>query len=280
MRSTLALALSAVALAGTVSAGAAQSWSDMQIARAVQGEESLEVHVKYGAGRFNLRAVDAPHLYRMRMRFDEDSFEPLHEYRRGRLEVGVSGNQRWNSSLRLADSEAELELALSRGVPIDLRLELGAVVTEIDLGGLQLTALDMALGASESRIRVSQRNPLILSRASLKVGAASFTATELGNLNAREILVEAGVGEVKLDLEGLTLRESELHAKMGLGSLEVRIPSNVGIEVQRSTFLASVNAPGLSRRGNTFYSENWDSAEIRLRIRLESVLGSVTIIRP
>ena len=42
-----------------------------------------------------------------------------------------------------------MELALSRDVAMDLDMDFGAVRADIDLGGLSLTRLEIATGASE-----------------------------------------------------------------------------------------------------------------------------------
>jgi hypothetical protein len=265
-------------LLGTPTSGQAQSWSDFQVSRQVQAERELVVDVKYGAGRFFVTPARGPHLYQVRLRYDEDAFEPVHEYRDGRLRVGVEGSGSLRrSSLRRGDSEDEMELRLTREVPIRLTMELGAVRGEMDLGGVQLRSLDLATGASDAELRVSEPNRLEMDRAQIKVGAASFRARDLGHLNARAIQVEAGVGDVRLDLAGLGLRETDVQVSMGLGSVEIVVPTAAGVRLTRSTFLTSVNAPALTREGDAYFSRNWHDAERRVDIKVDAAFGSVTV---
>jgi hypothetical protein len=256
---------------------AAQTWSTTQYERQIRGETELRVEVEYGMGTVTLLPAEAGILYRARIRYDEEGFVPRHDFRSGILRVGVEGSSR-RTSFRRGEQEGELTLRLSRDLPLQLKMEFGAVRSELDLGGLQLQELELATGASDTRIRVSEPNPGELEQATFKVGAAAFVATDLGRLNAREINVEAGVGDVRLELGGLTRSRTRVQAKMGLGSLEIRVPDTAGVRMTRSTFLSSVNAPGLERTGNAYVSPNWDRAEIQVEIHVESAFGSVSIL--
>jgi hypothetical protein len=274
-----AAATLAVAVAwalGAPSQAEAQTWSTFQVQRQVQAEQELRVDVEFGAGRFNLAPATGGELYRVRLRYDEDQFEPLHRYQNGALRIGMEGTGR---RIPRGESESELEVRLTRDVPTDLRMSFGAVRAELDLGGLRLRNLELSTGASDAQLRVSSPNPIALGRVTLKVGAAALRARELGHLNARELRVEAGVGDVRLDFEGLQRTETRLRASMGLGSLEIRVPEGVGIRLVRSTFLTSVSAPELTRRGDAYVSPEWDRAERRIEIEVDAAFGSITIRR-
>ncbi len=261
----------------------AQSWSSVQYERQLRGESALRVDVTYGAGTFRVAAGGDDHLYRARLRFDEDAFTPIHRFEGGRLTLGLEGTGSGARRLpiRRGADEAELDLRIGTRVPAELELTFGAVRADMDLGGIPLGALKITTGASDGRLRVSRPNPNPLETATFQVGAASFHARELGNLRARYVDVEAGVGEVRLSFEGLTAAETTVRASMGLGALEIRVPEGVGIHLTRSSFLVSLQAPGLERVGstNTWVSPEWDAASVRLRILLDSALGSVTIGR-
>jgi hypothetical protein len=260
---------------------AAQSWSTSRFERQVGNERTLDVVVNYGAGTFLLRPLEGGQLYQARIRFDEEVVRPLHTYADGVLRVGVETLDRGarRTALRRGGGEGELDLRLGRSVPTHLSMAFGAVRADLDLGGIALRTLDLSTGASETTVRVSQRNPGTLATATFKAGAASLDARELGRLRAREIRVEAGLGEVRLDFTGLEEPDTDVRASVGLGALEIRVPRGVGVHLTRSGLLSSLNAPDLERRGNTWVSPNWESASVRLRLDLESALGSVTLTR-
>lgn len=253
----------------------AQSWRNVTMSRQLSGEEDLDVEIRYGAGRFKVHPVDEGLLYRMDLRYDEDTFEPRAEYDRGRLRLGVESIGR---SLRLRDRSAgELDLGLARGVPMNLDLEFGAVRADLELGGLSLLDLDLSTGASESTVRISEPNPVAMDHASFSVGAADFEVRDLGNLNAERIEVEAGVGSVTLWFTGDWARDARVSIDMGLGSLELRFPEGLGVRLRKDSFLTSLDSQGLVKRGDWYYSLDWEDAEHKVTVDLDAAFGSVGI---
>ncbi|MDT8340222.1 MAG: hypothetical protein RQ751_01800 [Longimicrobiales bacterium] len=259
--------------------GGAQRWEELAASRKAAGEATMEVHVRYGAGHLRLERGEPGSLYAVRLRYDSDRFEPMVEYERGRLEVGVETRGR-NIDLRKGDADGgELTLGLSPEVATDLRLELGAVRSRMDLGGLRLSRLEVATGASETEMDFSRPNTGPLERAEFRVGAADFRARNLANLGARQLSVEAGVGRVALDFGGRWSRDLEVDVSLGLGSLELRVPPGVGVRLRKESFLTELDAEGFTRDGSDYVSANWDTAGRRLVIDVEAAFGSIRVVR-
>ena len=160
---------------------------------------------------------------------------------------------------------------------MDLDLEFGAVRGDIDLGGLALNSLALATGASESTLDVSEPNRIRMRRVHMKIGAAEFTARRLGNLNAQRIEVDAGVGDVTLDFTGTWDGDMDVNIDMGLGGLELRFPRGVGVRLQKSTFLTSFDAEGLVKRGDSYYSLDWEEADQHINVDVSAAFGSIKI---
>jgi hypothetical protein len=180
--------------------------------------------------------------------------------------------------MRIGKQEGgELRVELARSVPMELTLEFGAGRANIDLGGLALTDLEVHTGAAEATIDVSRPNPEAMARARLEVGAADFTARRLGNLNARRIEVNAGVGDITIDLTGAWQQDGAVQINMGLGSLQLRLPDGVGVKLQEKTFLTSVDTQGLVKRGDAYYSLDWDQTERHITIDVQAAFGSIDI---
>jgi predicted membrane protein len=171
-----------------------------------------------------------------------------------------------------------MELELARGVPMDLRLDFGAVRADLDLGGLALTDLELRTGASQTTLDVSSPNTVRLRRADLEVGAAEFTARQLGNLNTSDLSVSAGVGKVRLELTGQWRENATVAVQMGLGSLELVVPEGLGVRLVRQTFLTSLDSEGLVKRGEAYYSTNWDSAGRRVTVDVDAAFGSIKVL--
>ncbi len=276
-RVTTTFLLGVLFVAGTAHEAAAQRWRTVTMSRQLEGERSVQVNVDYGAGRFTVRPADEGRLYRMQLRYDEDVFEPVADYERGRLNIGTASIGR---GIRLGKYEntGELRLFLGRDVSMDLDMDFGAVKADIDLGGLRLTSLKLSTGASQTRFDVSEPNPERMVRATFEVGAADFTARHLGNLNADKIVLDVGVGDVKLDLTGRWERDGYVSVDMGLGSLELRVPKGLGVKLVKDTFLTSLDSEGLVKRGDTYYSLDYDEADIKVTIDVDAAFGSIKIV--
>jgi hypothetical protein len=245
------------------------------MSRQLESNDPVRVYVEYGAGRFTVRSMDEGLLYRMHLRYDEERFEPVSDLSGNVLRLGTESVGR---GVDFDKHSGELEIELARGIPMDLDLEFGAVRADIDLGGLALTDLDLSTGASESTVDVSEPNPSTMGSARFEVGAAEFTARGLGNLNAERIEVDAGVGELTLWLDGRWQRDAALALNMGLGSLELRIPEGLGVRLRKDSFLTSLDSEGLVKRGDAYYSLDWEDASRKVTIDLDAAFGSVSVV--
>lgn len=264
-------------LALSAGAAGAQDWRTTTIMRQVTNEQSLEVHVGYGAGELHVEPAEGRMLYQASVRYDANAFEPIAHYSNGRLDLGVDNHDGMDLPDHDHDEAGRMNLRLGRGVPLDLDFEFGAAMAEIELGGLSVRRLDIGTGASETRVRFSEPNPIALEQISFDVGAASFTARGLGNANAREIMLNGGVAEMELDFSGAWRGNTHLEADFGLGSLTLRVPRDVGVHVRKETLLASFDAPRMDRDGDDYYSDNWQSASRRLTIDINAAFGDISI---
>jgi hypothetical protein len=269
-----------LALLPLVTAGA-QEWRTLDVSRQLRDSAEHLVRVRYGAGRFTLRPTSDPVLFSMQLRYDEARMRPMHEYSPDARTVtlGVEGEaERWTRVVRNRD-ESELRLQLSDAVPLELRLELGATEARMDAGGLALSALRIETGAADAVLDFSTPNRTRMRVLDLQLGAASFVLTNLGNANVDRIRVDGGVGSVDLDFGGAISRDVDIESSVALGRFALHLPSDVGIRVEVRRVLAGFQHPGLVRRGDAFYSDNWDSAKIRMRVRAETVFGAVEVHR-
>lgn len=253
-----------------------QSRRTVTMSRQVEDEQSVEVNVEYGAGRLSVGPAEAGVLYHMQLEYDEDAFEPLAEYQGSSLRIGTEGLGR---RIRLGRDRTagEMELALSRDVAMDLDMDFGAVRADIDLGGIPLTRLEIATGASQTLVDISEPNPETMSRASMDVGAAEFTVRNLGNFNTQEIEIDAGVGDIELGFAGDWRQNARVSVDMGLGSLVLRFPRGLGVRLETDTFLTSLDPQGLVKRGDEYYSLDYDESEYQITVDVDAAFGSIRV---
>jgi hypothetical protein len=269
--------LIAAALAGSLlvpAVAAAQEWETLNASRRTAGEDLLRVYLEYGAGTLKLAPGTTGTLYRANVKYDARSFTPEVDYANGRLRFGVSGGTGRGRNMRAG----ELNLQLSPDVPLELELRFGAAEAAIELGGLRVRRLDIQTGASTTLLNVSRNNAETCRLAELQVGAARFEAVGLGNLNAQRLRVKGGVGEVILDFTGEWSRDLDARVEMGLGALTLRMPRGLGVRINRGGILTSFDSEGLTKRGKSYYSENWNDAGRKLSLDLEAAFGSIKVV--
>jgi hypothetical protein len=156
-----------------------------------------------------------------------------------------------------------------------LSLKFGAAEANLELGGLRIREASISTGASQTLLTFSQPNPEVCESLVLEVGAAQFRATGLANLNAERLRVSGGVGEVTLDFTGEWRTDLAADIEMGLGALTLRVPRGVGVRVHKGGLLAGFDSEGLIKRGDAYFSEDWEDADRRLTVNVDAALGSI-----
>lgn len=282
MRPVHAALLAGLCLTGTAGGAQAQTWRTITSARQLHGETELTVEVDYAAGRFRLSPGAGGSLYRMEMRYDEERFIPVREYdaEPGVLRLGVRSRRGEHvrvGTRRRSSEIPSLDLTLAPEVALSLNLDLGATEADVELGGLALRGLRYRTGASESRISFSRPNPVDCEELELQAGAAELSVGQIANANCGRIRFHGGVGEVTLDFTGTWRRSMEADIDVGIGSLTLELPTDVGVSVRVTRFLASFESAGFIKRGNVYYSRNYEVARQRLTITVNATIGEIGV---
>ncbi|MBA3890976.1 MAG: hypothetical protein H0X64_10635 [Gemmatimonadaceae bacterium] len=259
----------------------AQQWRTVDVSRQLRDSSAHEVRIRYGAGSLTVRPADEPVLFAMQLRYDEDAVTPVHRYDAASRTVTLGlgdGSVRLGRSLG-KDSHGELRVALTPAAPLSLDIELGAAEARLDLGGLSLRELRIETGASDSRVTFDRPNLVPMQRLAVSSGAASLQLTGVSNAKARLLHVKSGVGNVDVRFDGPLTSSMAIEAEMALGRVAVTVPRDAGVRVELSRFLAGFDHFGLEKRGDAWYSPNWDEATHRIDMKVRTVFGSVTIRR-
>jgi hypothetical protein len=265
-------------VAVSVQTSEAQTWRTATFARQVWSTEPIAVRIEYGLGRLTLRPADGRTLYRFEVRYDEDRFTPVSTFDEGAgtLRLGVGSRER-SGTVRGARDGGTATIELTRLVPLALNLDFGAGTADLDLGGISLTNLQISTGASETTLRFSEPNPIRAERIQVSAGAASISVLGLGNARADRVVFEGGVGSTVLDFTGDGNHNSTAAVKMGMGSVTLRFPRELGVRIDRTAVLTRFTADGMTQRDGSFFSSNWDTAGRRLTVDVEAALGSVRV---
>jgi len=248
--------------------------------RQLHGETRLNARVEYGAGSLRVEPGQPGELYRMNLSYDEDRFVPVSDFDASSRTVVLGLRAAGQGGVRVVSRNQLRQLAsiaLSPRADLALDLSLGAVDAEVELGGLRISDLDLKTGASRATVRFSRPNGMRCRHAAFSAGAAAVSVFGLGNSRCDEIEFEGGIGKVLLDFSGAWTSSAHVQVKMAMGELTLRLPRGVGIRVARTKFLSSFEPAGLVRRGDSFVSPNYDSAERRLELGLTTAMGGVNV---
>lgn len=274
-------------------AARAQQWRTVDAARQRQGADSvLHVEIDYGAGKMSLTAAHPPLLYDVRLRYDADRFTPTRQFDAEARELSIGLKRAGATELSLVSSlddgrnhvgrhndANELTVALAPKLPLDLRLDLGAVEARLDLSNLWLDRLRLRSGASDVRLTFGTPNPRRLRMLEVLGGAASIGITGLGNANVELLQIRAAAASVDLDFSGTWAGDMRVELDAALGEATLRIPPDVGVRLTMTKLLADLQATGLTKRDGAYYSGNWDRAARKLSIEAHSALGDLTVQR-
>lgn len=141
--------------------------------------------------------------------------------------------------------------------------------------GLALIALGILSWLAAMRARRFARR---LSRAFGHVRSA-------GEWRVDDAVVRTVVGDIHLDLRGAELPEgdTELTLLCWLGTIQVRVPAHVGLDVEAQTFVGTVDVLGVREEGVirdiNVRTDDYASASHRLKLRLSTVIGELMVVR-
>jgi hypothetical protein len=257
-------------------------WTDFSARRQTDGIRAVEAKITYVAGELEVRAAEAGLLYDIGLHYDAALLRPERSWNAegdvGRLELRFESNDEDGVEWDFDDGEfGELVLGLSREVPTDLTLEVGAAESRLDLGGIPLTGLVYRTGASSTKIHFDTPNPARIGTLELAAGAASFEAAGLGNARFEELEFDGAVGDVTLDFTGDWSGDATADIAVGLGALRLVVPRDIGVRLEKSGFLAGFNPRGMEKVEGGWQTSNFDSAPHRLRIKLKAAFGKVDV---
>lgn len=145
----------------------------------------------------------------------------------GEVEIKHKGSTR----LGLSNIKNTWAIQLNDSIPMDLNVETGASLANLDLQGLQLEKLD----------------------------------------------IEAGVGDLTVNLGGDWKKSFTTTIETGVGQTTVILPSKVGVKLTTEKGIGSSNVEGLTSKGNGVYvNEAYDKADVVLEVNSELGIGEIT----
>jgi hypothetical protein len=279
MKFTHAAILGALSALAAVTPLEAQRWRTLDAQRQLADSAPLTVRVEYAAGNLDIRPAAGRTLYSMNMKYDADRSDPLTRFDAAghALTLGLRSH---GTNFGKSDTDGgSLHAELSDKVPMDLVLELGAIKGDLQLGGLRLTDFSLRGGAADITVQFDKANPERLRHMQFEIGAAGVKVVRATNSNAEKVTANIGAGTLDFDLTGPLTHDVEIAATIAMGDFTLRVGSDVGVYVDQKTVLATFDYSGLVKKGDGYYSENFDTAPRKVRVHVKAVLGTFKLVR-
>jgi hypothetical protein len=215
--------------------------------------DSVDVEIQMGAGTLDVSG-GASELLEASFIYNVAELDPRATYANGRLEVkdsGVEGGSRF--IFDLAEFRNEWDLKLSEDVPMEMKIGLGAGPSNLALGDLAMSKLNIVGGAGEVDLDLK------------------------GSQALRQLDFDLGAGRVTIDLTGEWQHDLDARIGGGLGDIDLRLPGDVGLRINVEAGVGKIDARGLTRDGNIYTNEAYGSSDVTLRIDIESGVGRINL---
>ncbi len=110
----------------------------------------------------------------------------------------------------------------------------------------------------------------------LAMGVGEVNA-DLAVLDLEKLDVSQGVGDIDLTLASQGDYSSDI--SQAIGKVLVRIPAELGVRIQVSRAISSLDLPAnFERSGDFYYSPNYQSAENQVNLDISQAIGSVEVV--
>ena len=129
----------------------------------------------------------------------------------------------------------EITIFLPRDHPMAVVGEVDTGRSDLELGGLWLTEVDLQLGTGEHDLRFSEPIREPLERLKVDSGMGEINLTGIGNASPARASLEGSFGEFDVDLQGDWRGDSQIAIGFQFGQCRVRLPEAARIDIQRSS---------------------------------------------
>lgn len=247
------------------------------------GEKEITAEIEMSVGEFVLKGAPAGKAVVIDGEYDKREFDYRFSYENrsgtGDLYFDIDGHDgHWKGS---SSEDNVWEISLTDKVPVDLKLDIGAAECDLQLGGMMISSFNLDVGAADCEVTFDTPNLTTLDRFVIDAGASSLEIKNLGNARFKELSFDGGVGSYELDFSGTFDFDAEAEISVGMGSVDILIPRDIGVRIfSDDGFMSSIDIPKRAFEevdDGEFESKNWKEANGHLTITLDIGMGSADI---
>jgi len=247
--------------------------------------KDLDVSISYGLGELTIGSSNEKNIIEGSITYDSYRITPKINMESvsssGVLTIKTKKNKDKDHHIyKRKDFDNEMEFYFPPQIKTDLFLDFGVGDAEIDLTDISITKLNINCGLSDVELEINKRNTVVCESVSIENGLGDLSVYGLGNLAAKDIDINIGLGSADIDFTGDKIYDTDINVDVGLGSLDMVLPNKANIKIYvDSSFLSSVDIYGLKQKKNKLWvSPNWDSGYPTISVDVNVGMGSVDII--
>ncbi len=247
------------------------------------GAQRAVVRLRLLSRTLTIRGADDVGLLRGRFRYNVKEWAPNIKQVMNDGTAQVTINQGMGSQIPLGkhdEYQNAWDIDLTRGLPLDLSVDMGAGEATLDLTGLSLENLSITSGSTDLSLTFGVPNPQPLGSLRVTAGAGKVVASGLGNANFDHLSVLGGAGSVDLDFGGAFQRSALADITAGAGKITIRVPAGIGVRATLAgTPLSGIDTLGFTEQGDKVYvNDAYGVAPLTLTLKITTGIGSVSLI--
>lgn len=247
--------------------------------------KDLDISISYGLGELTIGSSNKKDIIEGSITYDSRRIIPIVKIESvsssGVLMIKTKKNHNKDSyRYKLRNFDNAMEFYFPPQIKTDLFLDFGVGDAEIDLTNISITKLNINCGLSDVELIINKRNNVICQSVSIENGLGDLSVFGLGNLAAKRIDINIGLGSADIDFSGDRIYDMDVNVDVGLGSLDMILPKKANIKIYvDSSFLSSVDIYGLKQKKNKLWvSPNWKSSYPTITMDVNVGIGSVDIV--
>lgn len=247
--------------------------------------KDLDISISYGLGKLIIGPSNKKNTIEGLITYDNRRITPIVKMKSvsssGVLTIKTKKDKGKDlCSYKLKDFDNEMEFYFPSQIKTDLFLDFGLGDAKIDLTNISITKLNINCGLSDVNIEINERNNVVCQTVSIENGLGNLSVSGLGNLAAKKIDINIGLGSADIDFRGDRIYDADINVDVGLGSLDMILPKKANIKIYvDSSFLSSVDIYGLKQKKNKLWvSPNWESRYPTITMDVNVGIGSVDIV--
>lgn len=200
--------------------------------------------------------------------------------------TGEHGHLRISQSARLSEvrrfkaAAPTLDVGIGVDRPFRLAIETGASDAELELGGVQITRLNLRLGAGNATVGFDRRSQTAMQRMDVEAGAAAVVMSGLGHASPDRLVVVGGAATYVLRFDGDLQRDMSAKVTTAGAGVSIHVPHQTPARIGVVSVLAGLTVrDGFQTWEDSFWTPSGqDGARPLLSVDTSITLGSLEVV--